>query len=64
MKIIRHKIRSLRVTQELDQQLINCSKSVGVTPSHFIRLCIAQGTERLNGNKQLAETLRHQFAMA
>ena len=64
MRVIKHKTRTYRCTEDLDHLLISAAQSVQADSSQLLRDFVRQGSERILKDQELQAELRRKYALA
>ena len=60
---IKNKLRSFRVTTDIDHQLVQAAESVEVDVSRLLRDFVIDGTQQILTNQNVRDSLRRRYAI-
>lgn len=60
---IKNKLRSFRVTTDIDHQLVQAAESVEVDVSRLLRDFVIDGTQQILNDRSVRDTLRRRYAI-
>ncbi len=63
MRPIKTKLRNFRVTEELDQRLVEAAEVVHADVSRLLRDFVMDGTEQILSDRKVQDQLRRRYAI-
>lgn len=60
---IKNKLRTFRVTTDIDHQLVQAAESVQVDVSRLLRDFVVDGTQQILTDNSVRDTLRRRYAI-